>query len=54
MIELESRSKRIPARTYTRRELSNIVEGKIELTQFNKNPPIKRMNKLPGITEMVP
>ena len=42
------------ADTYTRRESIDLVEGKIKLTQFDeKNPRIKRMNKLEGITEMV-
>ena len=36
-----------------RRELMDLVEGKIELTQFDKNPQINRMTKLSGITEMV-
>ena len=31
----------------------DLVEGKIELTQFDKNPQIKRTNHLGGITEMV-
>ena len=51
--ELGLRNMRITAGTYTRRELINIVEGKIELTQFDKNPRIKRTNKLSGITEVV-
>ena len=39
--------------TYTRRELIDLVEGKIELTQFNMNPRINRKNNSAGITEMV-
>ena len=31
----------------------DLEKGKIELTQFNKNPGIKRTNKLAGIKEMV-
>ena len=46
-------SKQIAAGTYTRRELINLVEGKIELTQFGKDSQIKRTYKLEGITEMV-
>ena len=34
-IDLESRSKQIAAGTYTRRELINLGEGKIETTQFD-------------------
>ena len=41
------------AGTYTRRELIELVEGKIELTQFDNNPGINRTNKLAGITGMV-
>ena len=49
----ESRSKRITAGTYTRRELIDLIEGQIEITQFDKNPRIKRTNKLEGITQVV-
>ena len=52
-IDLESRSKQIAAGTYTRRELINLGKGKIEITQFDNDSRIKRMNKLAGITEMV-
>ena len=31
----------------------DLVEGKIEITQFDKNPRINRTNKLEGITEIV-
>ena len=41
MIELESRNKKVMAGTYTRRELISLIKGKIELTQFDKNPQIK-------------
>ena len=37
-------NKKIEVGTYTRRELINLVEGKIELTQFDKDSRIKRMN----------
>ena len=53
MIELKSWDKRIKAETYRRRELIDIIEGKIELIQFDKNPRISRMNQLAGIIEMV-
>ena len=52
-IDLESRSKRITAGTYKRREFIDIVEGKIEMTQFDGVPRIIKTNKLEGITEMV-
>ena len=46
MIELESENKQIMPGTYTRREL---IEGKIELIQFDEKPRINRMNKLAGM-----
>ena len=36
-----------------RRELIDLVEGKIEMTQFDKDSQINRKNKLAGTTEMV-
>ena len=53
MIELESRNKQVTGGTYMRRQLINLMERKIELTQFDKDPQIKRMNKLAGIMEIV-
>ena len=55
MIDLdELRSKPVKAGTYRRQELIDLVEGKIELTQFDdEDPRISRTNKLEGITEMV-
>ena len=53
MIDLKPRSKWMEAGIYTRQELIDLVEGKIELTQFHKEPQIKRMNKLEGTSEMV-
>ena len=47
------RNNPIKAGTYTRRELVDFVEGKIEFAQFDQNPQINRMDKLAGITEMV-
>ena len=52
-IDLGLRNKQIAAGTYMRRELINLIEGKIELTHFDKDSRIKRMNELEGITEMV-
>ena len=52
-IELNSRSKLVKARTYARRELIDLVERRIELTQYDEEPQIKRGNKLEGITEVV-
>ena len=36
-----------------RRELIDLEEGKIEMSQFDKGSKTKRINKLAGITEMV-
>ena len=36
-----------------RRELIYFVKGKIEITQFDKNPPKIKTNKLEGITKVV-
>ena len=36
-----------------RQELIDLIEGKIELTQFGENPRIIKTNKLEGITEVV-
>ena len=41
------------AETYMRKKLIDLVEGKIELTQFDKEPRINKTNKLAGITEIV-
>ena len=50
---MESGNKQITAGTYTRRELIDLVEGKIELNRFDKNPQINRMNNIAGITEVL-
>ena len=44
MIELESVNKWVIVGTYTRRELINLIEGEMELTQFDKHPRINRTN----------
>ena len=48
-------TKRIKAGTCTRRELIDLVEGKIGMTQFDEAPKeqVGRTNKLEGITEIV-
>ena len=48
MIELELGNKPITAGTYTRRKLTNLIEGKIKLTQFDKEPRINKIIKLAG------
>ena len=41
MMALESTNKQAMAGTYMRRKLIDLVEGKIELTQFDNSPRIK-------------
>ena len=45
--------KRILSRTYASRELISVLEGMIELTQFENDEQVFKMNKLRGITEMI-
>ena len=45
--------KMIPSGTYAGRELLSIVEGIIELNQFEVDYQVIKMNKLKGITEMI-
>ena len=53
-VELESGNKEIMAEAiHTRRALINFVKEKIEITQFDKNPRIIKINKSEGITEVV-
>ena len=37
---------------YSGRDLIKLLEGKFELTEFEKDPRVKKINKLSGITEM--
>ena len=53
MMELELGNKWIMAGTYTRRELINLIEGKLKLAQFDEERRITRTNKLAGIMEIV-
>ena len=52
-IDFGLRNEQIMAGTYTRKELIDLMEGKMQLPQFDKNLRINRTNKLAGITEMV-
>ena len=45
--------KTIPSGTYAGRQLLSIVEGIIELNQFEVDDQVTKMNKLKGITEMI-
>ena len=41
---MELGNKWVMVGTYTRRELTDLIEVRIELTQFDKHPQINRMN----------
>ena len=45
--------KTIPSGTYAGRQLLSIVEGMVELNQFEVDDQVTKMNKLKGITEMI-
>ena len=45
--------KTIPSGTYAGRQLLSIVEGIIELNQFEVDDQVTKTNKLKGITEMI-
>ena len=45
--------KTIPRGTYAGRELLSIVEGMVELNQFELDDQVTKTNKLKGITEMI-
>ena len=42
----------IPSRTYVGRELLSMLEGIIELNQFEVDDQVTKMNKLKGFTEI--
>ena len=43
----------IPNGTYAGRELLSIVEGMVELNQFEVDDQVIKTNKLKGVTEMI-
>ena len=47
------RKKTIPRGTYAGRQLLSIVEGIVELNQFEIDDQVTKTNKLKGITEMI-
>ena len=50
---MDSDSKKlIPSGTYASRELLSMLEGMVELNQFEVDDQVTKMNKLKGITEM--
>ena len=53
MDPISNTKKMIPSGTYAGRELLSIVEGMIELDQFEVDDQVIKKNKLKGITEMI-
>ena len=45
--------KTIPSASYASRQLLSIVEGMVELNQFEVDDQVTKTNKLKGITEMI-
>ena len=52
MDPISDTKKMVPNGTYASRELISILEGIIELNQFETDDQVTKMNKLKGITEM--
>ena len=53
MDPISNMKKLIPSGTYAGRQLLSIVEGMVELNQFEVDDQVTKMNKLKGITEMI-
>ena len=53
MDPISDTKKMIPKGAYASRQLLSIVEGIIELNQFEIDDEVTKMNKLKGITEMI-
>ena len=53
MDPISNTKKTIPSGTYAGRQLLSIVEGMVELNQFEIDDEITKTNKLKGITEMI-
>ena len=52
MDPISDAKKTIPRRAYASRELISMLEGIVELNQFEVDDQITKMNKLKGITEI--
>ena len=52
MDTISDTKKMVPNRTYASRELISILEGIVELKQFETDDQVTEMNKLKGITEI--
>ena len=53
MDPISNAKKTIPSGTYAGRELLSMLEGIIELNQFEVDDQVTKTNKLKGITEMI-
>ena len=53
MDPISDTKKMIPEGAYTSRQLLSIVEGMVELNQFEIDDEVTKTNKLKGITEMI-
>ena len=53
MDPISNAKKTIPSGTYADRQLLSIVEGIVELNQFEVDDQVTKTNKLKGITEMI-
>ena len=53
MDRISDEKKIIPSGTYAGRQLLSIVEGMVELNQFEVDDQVTKMNKLKGIMEMI-
>ena len=53
MDPISDTKKTIPSGTYAGRQLLSIVEGIVELKQFETDDEVTKTNKLKGITEMI-
>ena len=53
MDPISDAKKTIPSGTYAGRQLLSIVEGIVELNQFEIDDQVTKTNKLKGITEMI-
>ena len=52
MDPISDSKKLIPSGTYASRELLSMLEGMVELNQFEVDDQVTKMNKLKGITEI--
>ena len=53
MDPISNAKRTIPSGTYAGRQLLSMLEGMVELNQFEVDDQVTKMNKLKGITEMI-